>query len=141
VKSILLDTGAIVASLDRSERFHRVCAETIVRPGPPLVTTEAVIVESCYLLRDVSGAGEAVLRNVAEGNFRIPVTLSQSALQVARIMQKYGDRQIDLADASLIHLATELNTPDILTLDRDFESYRWGKNNHFQILVDLGERR
>jgi predicted nucleic acid-binding protein len=130
-----------VASLDRSERFHQVCAETIVSPGPPLVTTEAVIVESCYLLRDISGAAEAVLGNVAEGNFRIPVTLSQSAQQVARIMHKYGDRRIDLADASLIHLATELNSPDILTLDRDFEFYRWGRNDHFQLLVDLGERR
>jgi predicted nucleic acid-binding protein len=130
-----------VASLDRSERFHRVCAESIVSPGPPLVTTEAVIVESCYLLRDISGAAEAILGNVAEGNFRIPVTLSQSAQQVARIILKYGDRRIDLADASLIHLATELNSPDILTLDRDFEFYRWGRNNHFQILVDLSEKR
>jgi predicted nucleic acid-binding protein len=129
-----------VASLDRSERFHRVCAETIVVPGPPLVTTEAVIVESCYLLRDISGAADAVLGNVAEGNFRIPVTLSQSAQSaqpVARIMQKYGDRRIDLADASLIHLATELNSPDILTLDRDFEFYRWGRNNPFRLLIRL----
>ena len=141
MKSVLLDTGVIVASLDRSERFHRVCAETIVSPGPPLVTTEAVIVESCYLLRDITGAAEAVLGNVATGIFRIPVALSQSAEQVARIMQKYGDRRIDLADASLIHLAAELNSPDILTLDRDFEFYRWGRSNHFQLLVDLGEKR
>jgi uncharacterized protein len=139
VKAILLDTGVIVASLDRSERFHRVCAETIVMPGPPLVTTEAVIAESCYLLRNISGAAEAVLENVAEGNFRIPVTLSQSAQPVARIMQKYGDRRIDLADASLIHLATELNSPDILTLDRDFEFYRWGRNNPFRLLIGLGD--
>jgi uncharacterized protein len=101
------------------------------------VTTEAVIAESCYLLRDVSGAAEAVLGNVAEGNFRIPITLSQSAQQVTRIMQKYGDRRIDLADASLIHLATELNSPDILTLDRDFEFYRWGRNNPFRLLIGL----
>jgi predicted nucleic acid-binding protein len=141
VKSILLDTGVIVASLDRSERFHRVCAETIVSPGPPLVTTEAVIVESCYLLRNIPGAAEAVLGNVAEGNFRIPIPLTQSARQVARIMQKYGERRIDLADASLIHLATELSSPDILTLDSDFEFYRWGRSNHFQLLVDLGEKR
>jgi uncharacterized protein len=126
-----------VASLDRSERFHRVCAETIVSPGPPLVTTEAVIVESCYLLRDISGAAEAVLGNVAAGIFRIPVTLPQSAEQVARIMRKYGDRKIDLEDASLIYLATELNSPDILTLDRDFEFYRWGRGNPFRLLIDL----
>ena len=130
-----------MASLDRSERFHRVCAETIVSPGPPLVTTEAVIVESCYLLRDISGAAEAVLGNVAAGIFRIPVALSQSAEQVARIMQKYGDRRIDLADASLIQLATELNSPDILTLDRDFEFYRWGRNNPFRLLIALDADR
>lgn len=126
-----------MASLDRSERFHRVCADTIVLPGPPLVTTEAVIVESCYLLRDISGAPEAVLENVADGNFRIPVTLSQSAKSVSRVMQKYRDRRIDLADASLIHLATELNSPDILTLDRDFKFYRWGRSNPFQLLIGL----
>jgi predicted nucleic acid-binding protein len=137
VKSVLLDTGAIVASLDRSERFHRVCVETIVVPGPPLVTTEAVIVESCYLLRNISVAAEAVLGNVAEGNFRIPITLSESARSVARIMQKHNGRRIDLADASLIHLASELNSPDILTLDRDFEFYRWGRNNPFRLLIGL----
>ena len=126
-----------MASLDRSERFHRVCAETIVTPGPPLVTTEAVIVESCYLLRDISGAAKAVLGNVAAGIFRIPVTLSQSAEQVARIMQKYRERKIDLADASLIYLATELNSPNSLTLDRDFEFYRWGRSNPFRLLIDL----
>jgi uncharacterized protein len=128
-----------VASLDRSERFHGVCAETIVVPGPPLVTTEAVIVESCYLLRNIPGAAEAVLGNVAEGNFRIPITLSQYARPVARIMQKYGDRRIDLADASLIHLATELNSADILTLDRDFEFYRWGRSSTFRLLIRLDD--
>jgi predicted nucleic acid-binding protein len=54
-------------------------------------------------------------------------------------MQKYGDRQIDLADATLIHLATELNSPDILTLDRDFAFYRWGRNNPFRLLIGLDD--
>lgn len=137
MKAILLDTGVIVASLDRSERFHQGCAETIVALGPPLVTTEAVIVESCYLLRNIFGAAEAVLGNVAEGNFRIPLTLPQSAREIAQIMKKYADRGIDLADASLIHLAAELNSPDILTLDRDFEFYRWGRSNPFRLLIGL----
>ena len=126
-----------MASLDRSERFHRVCAETITGIGPPLVTSEAVIVESCYLLRSITGAAEAILGNVAAGIFRIPFSLSQSAGPVARIMHKYRDRGIDLADATLIHLATELNSPDILTLDRDFEFYRWGRSNPFRLLIAL----
>lgn len=130
-----------MASLDRSERFHRVCAETIISPGPPLVTTEAVIVESCYLLRDIYRAAEAVLANVAAGIFRIPVSLAQSAEQVRSIMHRYDEHRIGLADASLIHLANELNTPDILTLDRDFEFYRWGRSNSFRMLIPLGAKQ
>jgi uncharacterized protein len=137
VNAVLLDTGAIVASLDRSEQFHGECAETIIGISAPLVTCEAVIAESCHLLRNLEGAPEAVLANVAAGIFQIPVGLSQSAEQVQRIMRKYRDRAIDLTDACLINLATELNAAEILTLDRDFKVYRWGRNNPFRILMSL----
>lgn len=36
----------------------------------PLVTCEAVIVESCYLLRARSGAQDAILENVEKGIFQ-----------------------------------------------------------------------
>jgi uncharacterized protein len=140
MKSVLLDTGVIVASLDRSERFHRICAKTIAGIASPLVTCEAVIAESCYLLRTVKGAPEAILSNVAAGIFQVPFSLPQSAEQVARILHKYGDRAIDLADAYLIHLATELNSAEILTLDRDFEFYRWGRSNAFRLLIALDSK-
>jgi predicted nucleic acid-binding protein len=43
---------------------------------------------------------------------------------------------MDVADACLIHLATELETGDILTLDRDFRIYRWGANKPFHLLPE-----
>jgi predicted nucleic acid-binding protein len=52
-------------------------------------------------------------------------------------MSKFHDREIDLADACLIHLASSFGTGDILTLDRDFEVYRWGRNNLFHSLIRL----
>ncbi len=137
MKPVLLDTGVVVASMDRSEQFHRVCAEIMTGTSAPLVTCEAVIVESCYLLRGVKGAREAILSNVAAGIFRIPFSLPQSAEQVKRILNKYRDRAIDLADACLIHLANELNSAEILTLDRDFRFYRWGRNNSFELAIPL----
>ena len=137
MKSVLLDAGVIVGAMDRSEQFHRVCAETMTGTSAPLVTCEAVIVESCYLLRNVKGAREAILSNVAAGIFRIPFSLSQSAEHIKHILKKYDDRSIDLADACLIHLANELNSPEILTLDRDFQFYRWGRNNPFQLGIPL----
>ena len=137
MKTVLIDTGAIVATLDRRERFHPSCVEAIADNTSPLVTCEAVIAESCYLLRNLPGAADAVLANLEAGNFQIPLSLEDMAGPVRSIMRKYQDGGIDLADACLIHLATELKAAEILTLDRDFEHYRWGRNNPFRILLPL----
>jgi predicted nucleic acid-binding protein len=134
MKPVLLDTGVIVALLDRSESFHRTCAQTVREVEAPLVTCEAVITESCYLLRNLSGASGAVIENIAAGIFQVPFQLSPDTAGVRRVMQKYKDRKIDLADACLIRLADEFGTADILTLDRDFAIYRWGKNKPFRVL-------
>jgi len=137
VKPVLLDSGVIVALLDRSERFHQSCRVALEEAGGLLVTCEAVIAESCYLLRNVPGAPETVLANVEQGVFQVPFQLSRSAAEVRRILRKYRDVPIDLADACLIRLADQVVTPDILTLDRDFKIYRWGKNRPFRFLVPL----
>jgi uncharacterized protein len=140
LRAILLDTGVIVALLDGSEQNHAACVKAVEDAAAPLITCEAVISESCYLLRRQSGAAEAILENVREGVFQIPFLLSQAANSLQRLFRKYRDRQMDLADACLIHLADELQTGDILTLDRDFEVYRWGANKRFRLLLKSEER-
>jgi predicted nucleic acid-binding protein len=140
VKPVLLDTGVIVALLDRSENAHEACAELIRELQVPLITCEAVIAESCYLLRNLRGASDAVMENVAAGIFQIPFQLSQEAARVKPLLRKYRDRNIDLADACLIRLADEFDTGDVLTLDNDFAIYRWGKNKPFRILPDRSQR-
>jgi uncharacterized protein len=134
VKPVLLDTGVIVALLDRSERLHERCAEAVQEIEAPLVTCEAVIAESCYLLRNLAGASEAVIENVATGIFQIPFQLSQEAAGVKQVLRKYRDRRMDLADACLIRLADEFGSGDILTLDGDFSIYRWGRNKAFRMM-------
>src|ERR1700747_398460 len=134
MKPVLLDAGFIVALLARSESFHKTCARAVREVQAPLITCEAVIAESCYLLRNLSGASEAVIENVAAGIFQIPFQLSRESAGVKQVLRKYRDRKIDLADASLIRLADEFGTADILTLDEDFLIYRWGKNKPFRML-------
>lgn len=134
---VLLDSSVVVALLDRRDPMHRRCVDAIQTLTAPLMTCEAVIAESCYLLRHVHGAPEVVLENVETGAFQIPFQLESTADSVLRILRKYQDRQVDLADACLVHLATALDTGDILTLDRDFEIYRWGANKRFRLLVEL----
>lgn len=135
MKPVLLDTGVIVASLDRSEKCHREVVAAVTALHAPLITCEAVIAESCYLLRGLPGAAETVVENVAAGVFQVPFQLSSAAKEVLRILGKYRDSHIDFANACLVHLANQFRTGEILTLDRDFEVYRWGRNNPFQNLI------
>lgn len=135
---VLLDTGVIVALLDRSESHHEACVRVVERLERPLVTCEAVIAESCYLLRRIPGGPDTVLENVERGVFQIPFQLYRSAAPVRKTTRKYNARAADLADACLIQLADEVGTGDILTLDRDFEWYRWRRTRPFSLLVRLG---
>lgn len=137
MKPVLLDTGVIVALLDRSERHHKSCEAALESIAGPLVTCEAVIAESCYVLRFLPGAPQAILENVVVGTFQVPFQLSRCASQIQRVLRKYQDREVDFADACLIHLATEFQTGDILTLDHDFEIYRWSGNKPFHLLIPL----
>lgn len=137
MKPVLLDTGFIVALLNKSDASHLLCCRVHDTLDRRFVTCEPVIVESCFLLRNAPGAIEAILRNVAEGIIEIPFKLASSATQVHLLLEKYRDLPASLADASLVQMAEELNIADILTLDRHFAHYRWRRNRAFNLLIPL----
>jgi predicted nucleic acid-binding protein len=137
MNAVLLDTGVIVALVDRSEKHHQACVDALEETGGRLVTCEAVLTEACYLLRGIHGAPQAVLANVKEGIFRVPFASSESAESVASLLTKYRDVPMDFADACLVQLADMLGTGRILTLDSDFAVYRWRKRRRFECIVPL----
>ena len=135
---VLIDSGAIVALFDSRERHHRQCATLVQELERRIVTCEAVIMESCHLLRRLPGAPERVIENIENGIFAIDFSLTESASQIRSILRKYRDVPASLADSCLISLAEQENTGDILTLDSDFQVYRWRGNRPFHNLVSLG---
>jgi predicted nucleic acid-binding protein len=137
MKPILLDSSVIVALLDKRERFHERCVRVLEELEQPLATCEAVISESCFLLRKTPNASDRILANVEEEIFQIPFQLARSASLVRAILHKYRDLPVSFADACLIHLADELDTGDILTLDSDFAHYRWRRTRPFRMLISL----
>jgi predicted nucleic acid-binding protein len=137
MKPVLLDTGCIVALLDRSEQFHEHCAEVLSSIAAPLITCEAVLAEACYLLRRLEGAMAAVIQNVERGIFQVPYRLTENARGIAKLLKKYGDVPMDLADACLVDMASQYQSGRILTLDRDFQVYRWNRNRPFELLLDV----
>ena len=137
---VLLDTGFIVALLDRSERNHERCKAALRSLSGPLMTCEAVIAEACYLLREQAGANDAIVENVERGAFLVPFRLDESAASVRALMKRYARVPMDFADACLVSLADTFDTGRILTLDSDFHVYRWRRTRAFELLVDLDTR-
>lgn len=137
MQPVLLDTSVIVAWLNRRDDHHKRCVEALADLRQPIATCEAVITESCYMVRSIPAAIDRVLANVADGTFRMPFQLSGCAPEIEGILQKYRDTPADFSDACLIAMASQLGTGDILTLDSDFKQYRWRRNRTFNLLIPM----
>jgi len=135
--TVLVDTGPIVAMLDRRERFHQQCVEALLSTNEPIVTCEAVIAEACFLLRRLKGASRDLLVDVQAGRYQIDYRLAERGLQVGRLLDRYANVPMDLADACLVDLANLHKTGRIFTLDADFRIYRWERNQSFELLIEI----
>lgn len=130
----LLDTGALVALLDRSEKAHAVCAEALTAFRGVLMTTEPVLTEAMYLLGRASGGQEACLDLVLRGGCVLVPMTRPTLVRCRELLRQYADIPMDLADASLVALAEETEIRDIFTLDlRGFNTYRADGRHSFRI--------
>jgi predicted nucleic acid-binding protein len=136
----LLDTGPLVALLDRSEPDHdRVHDFMAGLSGSRLITTGAVITEAFYFLSDVR-EGPASLASFLEASAtEVRDVFDAGALvRAVALMSKYADVPMDFPDATLVWVAELSGTDRILTLDRrGFSSFRFGTNRRFKLLLDL----
>ncbi|HVT16565.1 MAG TPA: PIN domain-containing protein [Thermoanaerobaculia bacterium] len=120
----LLDTGPLVAFLKRQDHLHSWALRELNEIEPPLLTCEAVLSEACFLLRhDVDGPG-TVLALLRDGLVQIGFDLQAEIMALRRLLQRYRDRRISLADACLIRMAELYVGGIVLTVDSDFRIYR-----------------
>jgi len=121
---ILVDTGPLVALLNRRDHHHAWVKTQLRTMAPPLDTCEAVLSEACYLLQKVPGGPEAVLELITKGLVAVSFSLQDEAKVIQRLILRYADVPMDLADACMVRLA-ELHEPSVIfTLDSDFRIYR-----------------
>jgi uncharacterized protein len=131
---LLLDTGPLVALLDASERRHADCASTLSAWRGAVVTTEAVVTEAAYLLSSAGGDGTLPIQFCLRGGATMKAWTDARTDRAGSLMRKYRDVPMDYADATLVALAEELDTPNVFTLDlRGFRTYRWKTRRAFKI--------
>ncbi|MEO7144082.1 MAG: PIN domain-containing protein [Bryobacteraceae bacterium] len=123
--SALIDTGAILALLDRSDRWHEICAGAFQQLRLPVVTSEAVLTELFHLVGDNRKQMEGAWKFLRSGAFALAAIENQELPQIHALMSRYWDRPMDFADATLMHLAKRESLSTIFTVDyADFEIYR-----------------
>jgi uncharacterized protein len=130
----LIDTGAILALLNRGDRWHRLCTEAFPTLQLPLATSAAILTEVFHLLpssRDLSPAWSLLKSGAVTV---LPIT-DDDLPELEALMQRYQDRPMDFADATLVHLAKREALTTIFTVDHDdFETYRIEGKRRFRIV-------
>jgi predicted nucleic acid-binding protein len=130
----LIDTGAILALLDRNDRWHRACVEAFAEFFLPLVTSAAVLTELFHLVGDNRREVEAAWTFLSSGAVTVCPIDDADMPVLHTLMRKYHDRPMDFADATLVQLAQRESLQTILTVDfDDFETYRINGRKRFRI--------
>ena len=133
---ILTDAGPLIAILDRGESYHQICVDCLTELSGPMLTTWPAFAEAMYLLGEAGGwvAQAAFWSLEAKGDLEIADQSLEDRRRMSVLMEKYQDRPMDLADASLVVLAEQRGLRDIFTLDHaDFRTYRLHRRQSFRL--------
>ena len=120
----IVDTGPLVAFLDRGEQRHHWVAERFDELDAPLLVCEPVLAEAMYLLARYPKAQVAILELIQNGAMRVAFRIDEHIGKLRKLLQKYRDTPMSLADACIVCMAEIHDRHAILTLDSDFLVYR-----------------
>jgi predicted nucleic acid-binding protein len=136
---ILADSGFWIALGNRRDRHHAAARSALARwEKEGLASTLPVLTEVTHLLTARIGIQQALdfMDAIAQGACEIPPLPEGALVQAAALMRRYRDLPMDLADASLVILAEQLDEGRILSTDlRDFGGYRWKNTRPFTNLL------
>lgn len=132
----LTDAGALIALIDADEPDHERCKRALEAIRLPMLTTWPAFTEAMYLLGRAGGwrGQEALWKLIRRDDLLIATASPEAIERSARLMERYSDRPMDLADATLVALAEERGLTRIFTLDDDFHIYRIAGRRRFEVV-------
>src|ERR1019366_4176791 len=122
VRNALVDAGYLVALLSCCDSHHQWAVTQAPDHAPPWRTCEAVLSEAIHLL---GARGAAAARALPRAPAPAAAfNLDNDVEPVLKLLLKYADVPMSLADACLVRMAETHPDPVILTTDSDFRIYR-----------------
>lgn len=123
-KGLILDAGPLVAYLADDEQHHSWATAQFQQHEGSLVTCEAVVSEAWFLLRHLPRHLRRLRAMLADGVFDLSFHLEDEGAAVARLMDRFDDVPMSLADACLVRLSELHPKLPLLSLNSDFKVYR-----------------
>ena len=126
---MIIDTSALLAFFDRDEPDHEAVSRVLSDAGEPLVVSPYVVAELDYLVASRLGltAELAALQELASGAWDLATMDGVDLERSCKVIGRYADQHVGVADASNIVLADRFGTRTIVTLD----------HRHFDVLGPL----
>ncbi|HEX9645246.1 MAG TPA: VapC toxin family PIN domain ribonuclease [Acidimicrobiia bacterium] len=125
--ALILDTGPLYASLDRSDAAHTACRALIESSTEALVVPAPVLVEVDYWIhqRLHPGALVALLADIEAGAYVVADLERTDYTRVKDLCDRYADADVGFVDAAVVAVVERLNEPKLATLDqRHFRTMR-----------------
>ena len=125
-RRVLVDSGPIVALLDRRDTHHEWAKREVANLGEPLLTCEAVISEVFFLLSRVRGGNSVFVGLLRDGLVLANASFSyvDQSVEVLRHLERYANIPMSFADACLVRMCEIERDSIVFTTDRDFLTYR-----------------
>ena len=118
---LIADTGLLVAWLNRGDAHHTWARNLITVAEFPILTSEPVLTEAAWHLRNV----EKLLELVTTDVLRPCLDCRQEGAALLALARRFGDRQPDFCDLSVVRLSELFPQHEVATVDRrDFTVYR-----------------
>ena len=124
MNNILVDTGPLVAVLVETDSHHVWAVERLHELPAPFLTCEPVLAETFYLVSRLHNGPRRFFELLGSGLLKggFNVLVEREALQ--KLIYKYNDLPMSLADASLVRMAEQIQDAVVFTTDSDFRTYR-----------------
>ena len=132
---VILDTGPLISLLAARDPHHAWATRQWEEARFPLLSCDAAIAEACFLARQLAPHGpQKVLALVRSGAIALSFSLAEEIDQVDRLVAKYRDIPMSLSDACLVRMSELHPDSPVLTLDRDFNTYRRNRRQRIPVL-------
>ena len=135
--ALILDSGALYAAYDADDKHHKSVLEALRRNRPPFVVSSAILAEADYLLVEFLGVDAELkfLDAVRSGYYSLEPVTRADLDYCRRVIAKYRDLEIGLADAAVMATAERLGINRVVTLDtRDFRAVKPERWAAFELL-------